>query len=139
MRTLQTMTGKPSFAQSQEMVFPEHCNHYGTLFAGQALALLSKAAFVAATQCAQQSVVMAAVSGVQFLRPVPQGSLLTLRAWVTRVGSSSMSVRVQGSSAPLAQSQALVLEGLFEMVAVDAAGLPQRISPSLAVDGVFPT
>ena len=136
------MTGKPSFAQSQEMVFPEHCNHYGTLFAGQALALLSKAAFVAAAQCAQQSVVMAAVSGVQFLRPVPQGSLLTLRAWVTRVGSSSMSVCVQGSSAPLAQSPAaltVVLEGLFEMVAVDAAGKPQSIAPSLVVDGVFPT
>ena len=30
------------------MVFPEHANHYGTLFGGNALHLMAKAAFLAA-------------------------------------------------------------------------------------------
>ena len=42
-----------------EMVFPEQANHYGALFAGSALALLSKAAFVAASRRARNDVVMA--------------------------------------------------------------------------------
>lgn len=33
-----------------EMIFPEQANHYGTLFGGNALALLAKAAFIAATR-----------------------------------------------------------------------------------------
>ena len=38
----------PEETRFAEMVFPEQANHYGALFAGSALALLSKAAFVAA-------------------------------------------------------------------------------------------
>jgi len=41
-----------------EMVFPEHANHYGTLFGGHALSLMGKAAFVAATRRARCAVVM---------------------------------------------------------------------------------
>ena len=45
-----------------EMVLPPLSNHYGTLFAGQALALMSKAAFVAANRRAGHDVVMAAAA-----------------------------------------------------------------------------
>ena len=31
-----------------EMIFPDQANHYGTLFGGHALALMARAAFVAA-------------------------------------------------------------------------------------------
>jgi len=40
-------TGETRFV---EMVFPEQANHYGTLFGGNALSLMGKAAFVAATR-----------------------------------------------------------------------------------------
>ena len=40
----------PDETRFAEMVFPEQANHYGALFAGSALALLSKAAFVAASR-----------------------------------------------------------------------------------------
>lgn len=42
-----------------EMVFPDQANHYGTLFGGNALSLMGKAAFVAATRRARSAVVMA--------------------------------------------------------------------------------
>ena len=42
-----------------EMVFPQQTNHYGTLFGGQALALMDKAAFVVASRYARRTVVTA--------------------------------------------------------------------------------
>ncbi len=129
------MTNKSSFSQSLEIIFPEHCNHYGTLFGGQALQLLSKTAFVVATQFARKSVVMAAVNGVQFLQPIPQGSTLHLRGWITRLGASSMTVCVHGLFNQPATAPELALKALFEMVAVDAQGKPEAIDPSFC-DGV---
>ena len=46
----------PEETRFAEMVFPEQANHYGALFAGSALALLSKAAFVAASRRARNDV-----------------------------------------------------------------------------------
>ena len=42
----------PREARSWEIVFPDHANHQGTLFGGQALAWKDKAAFVATTPAA---------------------------------------------------------------------------------------
>lgn len=114
-----------------EMVLPPLSNHYGTLFAGQALALMSKAAFVAANRRAGHDVVMARCSQVDFLAPIPQGRALELSAQVVRTGRTSMSVQVLGQMAPRHRSEPAspVLRGLFEMVSVDAAGRPLALAP----------
>ena len=46
-------------ARLLEMVFPDHANHLGTLFGGQALAWMDKAAFIAASRYARRTVVTA--------------------------------------------------------------------------------
>lgn len=56
-----------------EMIFPEQTNHYWTLFDGNGLALVSKAAFVAATR---RAVVKAASERVDFDVPVRLGDLV---------------------------------------------------------------
>src|SRR5277367_1177501 len=78
-----------------ELIFPEQANHYGTLFGGNALSLMGKAAFVAATRHARCSVVMATSDKVQFHEPVRVGELVELTARVERVGRSSMTVAVE--------------------------------------------
>ena len=114
-----------------EMVLPPLSNHYGTLFAGQALALMSKAAFVAASRRAGHDVVMARCSQVDFFAPIPQGRALELSAQVVRAGRTSMSVQVLGQMAPRNRSEVAseVLRGLFEMVSVDANGRPVALAP----------
>jgi acyl-CoA hydrolase len=57
----------PDETRFVEMVFPEQANHYGTLFGGHALSLMGKAAFVAATRHARQSVVMATPTRSSFM------------------------------------------------------------------------
>jgi len=114
-----------------EVIFPEQANHYGTLFGGNALNLLSKAAFLAASRHARCDVVMAACNDVKFHVPVRLGQALELTARVTRSGRSSMTVMVEGTAETLASGESRrVLEGSFEMVAVDPQGRPARHASS---------
>lgn len=113
--------------QLTEIVFPEHANHYGTLFGGNALLLMSKAAFLAARSHTGSDVVMANCSDAQFLAPVPVGSVLRLSAWVSRVGRSSLTVCVSGTAQALGAEATTVLKALFDMVAVDCEGRPSPI------------
>ena len=124
------MTTPAGTTALHDLVLPAHANHRGTLFAGQGLQLMAKAAFLAARGLAQREVVMAGVTRADFLAPVPVGHQLILRGWVSRIGRSSMTVCVTG----LADSPGIpveeVLKGVFEMVAVDAAGRPAAIDRS---------
>lgn len=113
-----------------ELVLPAHANHRGTLFAGQGLQLMTKAAFLAARGLAQREVVMAGVTRIDFLAPVPVGHQLTLRGWVSRIGRSSMTVCVTGLADRPGIPAEEVLKGVFEMVAVDASGRPVAIDRS---------
>ncbi len=108
-----------------ELVLPQQANHYGTLFGPNALALLGKAAYLAAARATQQPVVMASARQVDFLAPVPVGALLHLKARVTHVGRSSLTVEVRAALDAAPGTPATeVLHGSFEMVTVDELGRP---------------
>lgn len=122
------MTTPQGTAETADMVFPRDANHHGTLFAGNGLNRMARAAFVAARGAAQREVVMASVTRVDFLAPVGVGQQLTLRAWVSRVGRSSLTVCVTGLAQAPGTPPEEVLKGVFEMVAVDAHGRPAPIA-----------
>ena len=106
-----------------EMVFPEQANHYGTLFAGNALSLMGKAAFVAATRQARCAMVMKFSDKVDFRAPIRVGQIVELTAKVERVGRSSLTVVVDVVAEELISGlRRLAVRGSFDMVAVDAAG-----------------
>lgn len=113
-----------------ELIFPDQANHYGTLFGGNALSLMGKAAFIAATRRARRSVVMASAEKTEFHVPVKVGELVELTARVERVGRTSMTVVVEMTAeALLTGDRRLAVRGAFEMVAVDAAGRPAPVPP----------
>lgn len=123
----------PAETRFVEIVFPEQANHYGTLFGGTALNLMSKAAAIAAARRAGGSVVMARSDRVDFHMPVVVGQLVELVARVERVGRSSMTVKVEVVSETLGKSDRQVaMRGSFEMVAVDENGRPQPIATQSA-------
>jgi acyl-CoA hydrolase len=108
-----------------EVVFPDRANHYGTLFGGNALNLMGKAAFVAATRHARCNVVMATSDKIEFSEPVPVGELIELVARVEREGRSSMTVSVEViRENPISGQRRSVVRGSFEMVAVNDDGCP---------------
>jgi len=111
-----------------EVVFPEQSNHYGTLFAGTALSLMGKAAFVAASRRARRAVVMGRSDKVDFLQPVLVGQIAELKAVVVRVGRTSMTVEVEVIAETLLSGRReLAVRGRFEMISVDATGRPTPI------------
>ena len=112
-----------------ELVLPAQANHYGTLFAGQALSMLAQAAFTAASRHARANVVLAGVENLRFTAPVPVGNLFIITARVISAGRSSMMVEVTASREdPQTGARAPVAQGQFQMVAVNEHGRPQKIT-----------
>lgn len=115
-----------------EMVFPGHTNHHGTLFGGQALAWLGKAAMVAASRQARMPVVMAASERIDFHAPVLEGEIADLAARVVAIGNSSMTVEVLlHAEALLTGQRRLCTRGRFIMVAVGYDGRPVPVPQPL--------
>ncbi len=115
-------------ARLLEMVFPDHTNHLGTLFGGQALAWMDKAAFIAASRYSRRSVVTARSEQVDFKLPIRQGQLVETVARVVEVGRSSMQVEVELIAEDLLTGdRELCTRGRFVMIALDARGRPAAV------------
>jgi acyl-CoA hydrolase len=104
--------------EMQEIVFPHHANHLGTLFGGQALAWMDKAAFIAATAAVGGVVVTARSEAVDFIAPVRVGDIVTVRAALVSRGRRSLQVDVDLSTG-LPQA-ILCARGRFVMVRTEA-------------------
>jgi len=108
-----------------EMVFPNQTNHYGTLFAGEALKLMSKAAFITASRDARKSVVVASLDRTTFHEPVRHGELAEVLGRVVHGGTTSLTVETELFSENLLTGERrLCCAGRFIMVVVDHDGRP---------------
>ena len=111
-----------------DMVFPPQTNHYGTLFGGDALRMLGKAAFIASTRHARAVMVMAASDRIDFRSPVREGEMVELIARVAMSGRSSVRVGVElWAENLLSADRRRAATAEFVMVAVDEAGRPKPI------------
>lgn len=129
-RTERLPAGSITEASLIEMVFPQQTNHYGTLFGGQALALMDKAAFIVASRYARRTVVTASSERVDFHVPVRQGQLVELVARITATGRTSMTVDVDLYAEDLLTGdRQLGTRGRFVLVALDAHGNSTAVPP----------
>lgn len=123
-------TPRATEARLLEMVFPDHTNHLGTLFGGQALAWMDMAAFIAASRYARSNVVTARSEQVDFNVPVRKGQLVEVVARVVKVGRSSMRVDVELITEDLVSGdRKLCTRGRFVMIALDELGRPVPAPP----------
>ena len=122
--------GRVTETRLMEMVFPEQTNHYGTLFGGQALALMDKAAFMVASRYARLPVVTRSTEKIDFHVPVRQGQLVELVSRIVRTGRTSITVDVDLYSEDLLTGdRQLGTHGRFVLVALDAQGDPTEVPP----------
>lgn len=123
-----TQERRPTQLSMVEMVFPDHTNHYGTLFGGQALAMMDKAAFVVASRYARRAIVTASSERVDFQQPVRQGQLVDLTAKIVGTGRTSIKVEVELIAEDLLSGdRRLCTRGVFVMVALDSNGQPVEV------------
>lgn len=118
-----------------DIVFADQANSFGRLFGGEALAAMTKAAFVAATRHGRRITVLAASERIDFRAPVAVGSIVDTVATVAHVGRTSMTVAVELWSEDLMSgARALTASGRFIMVAVDRKDRPVPVSRHETVD-----
>ncbi|MCK0195301.1 acyl-CoA thioesterase [Ancylobacter sp. 6x-1] len=123
----ETERASPDSLSMVDLVMPEQTSHYGSLYGGSALALMAKAAFVVATRCSRQAVVLASSGRVDFLHEIRPGQVVEIEASLLREGCSSMTVETRLWSELLATGERrLCGTGAFVNVAVDAEHRPVR-------------
>ena len=118
--------------QFVEVVFPDTSNHRDILFGGEALSMMGKAAFIAATRHCRMTVVMAASEEVEFRSPVKVGEFAILTARVLMTGKSSLRIGVElDVEDPMTGDVRSSAIGRFTMVALDDKGRPAQVPPRL--------
>jgi len=131
-----TDRGKPAEASRVEMteiVMPADTNLHNNIWGGRVMALIDKAAAIAAMRHSRTSVVTASVDSLVFGAPVRLGQILRLYAAVNAAFDTSMEVGVKVvSEDPLTGRQAHCCSAYATMVALDPVGRPTHV-PRLLV------
>ena len=112
------------------LVFPDQTNHHGTFFGGEALSMMASTAAIAATRRARHPVVLVNSDSIDFVAPVPLGSIVETRSAVESVGRTSLVVGTTLEAEDLLTgSRVRACNGRFVFVAVDEAGTPTPVPP----------
>jgi len=106
-----------------QLMLPSHSNFSGKIHGGFILSLLDQIAFACASKFSGNYCVTASVDTVNFLNPIEVGELVTMKASVNYVGSSSMIVGIKVEAENIRTSQIKHCNSsYFTMVAKDADG-----------------
>ena len=111
------------------VMMPRDTNSEGTIFGGVILSLIDQAAYVEAIRQQHATYVTVAFREVEFHHPVFVGDLLSLYAETTRLGRTSMTikVRVHAHRRKDPEQIAKVTEAEVVFVSVDEQGKPKPI------------
>ena len=102
-----------------EIVFPEKTSHYGSLYGGNALAAMGKAAFIAASRHSRRTVVLAGTHRVDFTSQIQNGEVMITVPRIIGTGGRSIRVVVELWAENLhADERRLCGSGSFTMVAL---------------------
>ena len=112
------------------LAMPADTNAAGDIFGGWLMSQVDIAGSIVALQRARGRIVTVAVNEFLFLKPVFVGDLISLYADVTRVGNTSISVRVEGFAQRNRMSLEVerVCEAVLTYVAIDENRRPRPIS-----------
>jgi len=122
---LTAKTVSASLVEMAEIVQPFDVNVYGSIFGGHLMALVDKAAGIAAYRHSGMNVVTVSVDQLVFKNPAPAATILSIRASVNRVFHSSMEIGVKVIGwKPGSSEEILICPAYLTFVAIDDQGLP---------------
>jgi len=111
---------------------PADCNANGDIFGGWVMAQVDLAGSVLPARRAQGRMATVAVNEFIFKQPVRIGDLLSFYSEITRVGRTSITVRVEVYAERMRFQGAYtkVTEAQLTYVAIDENGKPRQLPPS---------
>ena len=108
------------------VMMPKDTNALGTIFGGVTLSYIDQAAAIEALKHTGKMIVTKAMNAVEFVAPVHLGDVVSFYAKVTRLGRTSITVRVEVEAERSREAQGKhfvkVTEAEVVYVAVDEAG-----------------
>ena len=123
-------TPAESRGELAELMMPQHANILGKVFGGTLLAMVDKAAAVAAIRHAGRTCVTAQIDRVSFHAPIEIGELVRCLSQVNWVGRTSLEVGVKVLSTSLRTGVTRHTNTCYvTMVAVDDQGQPCPVPP----------
>ena len=123
-------TVEHSATTMSQLIMPHQAGRVGFAHGGEIMKLMDTAAGTAALRHAHTDLVTARVEGINFYRPIKLGNLVTVNAFLTFVGRSSMEVRVDVFSEDVIKEEKVhALTAYFIMVALDDQGRPTPVPP----------
>src|SRR6476469_2394888 len=118
-----------------DIVLPNQTNNFGTMFGGEVMAMMDKAAAIAALRFCRKPLVTASSERIDFRTPIQAGEIIEAIARVIYVGRTSMItlVHIYAEHARIGDRR-VCTTGYFSMVAVDAQGQPTPVPQLLLED-----
>ena len=112
------------------LAMPADANAAGDIFGGWVMAQMDLACGIRAAERARGRVVTAAVKEMSFAKPMKVGDTLCVYTYVTRVGRTSMTLKVEAwAQRYLSHVMEKVTDADFIMVALDREGRPTPVPP----------
>lgn len=119
---------KNSITRVFKAVFPNTTNHYDTLFGGTAMHLMDEVAFITATRFSRLRMVTVSSDRIDFKKPIPHGTIIELVGEVSRVGNTSLTVKVDIYVEQMYNNERdIAVSGNFTFVAIDEDKRPVKI------------
>jgi acyl-CoA thioesterase YciA len=128
------MADSTQLPESEPMIraiaMPADANPSGDIFGGWLMSQMDLAAANAASRRSRGRCVTVAVDSMVFHEPVFIGDEVSLYCMITRVGRTSMTVRVEAwRRSRTGDTRSKVTEGTFTFVAVDENRKPRPVPP----------
>lgn len=90
-----TLEQRPDQPAIRMAMMPSDTNVHGTIFGGVILSQIDQAGAIAARAYAPERVVTVCMREVEFHKPLYVGDIVSYYAWVTHVGNTSVTTRVE--------------------------------------------
>jgi acyl-CoA thioesterase YciA len=114
--------------QLRTVAMPKDANANGDIFGGWVLSQMDIAGGVLASRRAKGRIATVAVEAMRFHKPIYVGDLVSCHAALVRVGTTSITVRIQTWVDRRVSGEAVkVTEGTFVYVAIDERGRPRPV------------
>lgn len=119
------------FLVTSTIAMPQNLNQDGDVFGGWILSLMDMASVLACAKVCDHRVVTRAVSDISFDSPIKLGDHVSVYAEVTKIGNTSISIKISVYSKSRTEVDKRAVSGLFTMVAIDENRKPISIEQEM--------
>ncbi|MEA4921737.1 MAG: hotdog domain-containing protein [Eubacteriaceae bacterium] len=108
---------------TRHLVKGEDLNHHGTLYAGRGVEWMVEAGFMTASAATEsENIVCMRINSLLFIKPVPQGQMVSYDSRICFAGRTSLTAYVRVSNSRTGE---FIVDGFFTYVYTDDNGKPK--------------